>query len=180
MQNSIQQAFAYLKLKDGISDDILKRLISSELVSEEEVEEYKNGETNIILSEIDVENLDIYDSVDLNWVEFDKLSYQEFISALLYGKYFLVVAQSCKWNGSNGYGLYTSMEDALYRGYDVEQIIKEENDKYVELIESSHDVPTGHTSYIISLTTEEYDKVQNWLENMDFEKIDEFISEIVN
>lgn len=122
----------------------------------------------------------MHDDIDPNWADFNASAYTDYVSNLLSGRHFLVVAKGCRWDGANGYGLYTEMEDALYRGYDVEQVIKEKSDKYFKLIESSHDVPMGHASYVVSLTNTECDKVQNWLENREFEKIDEFVEKIVN
>lgn len=180
MEYSIQKMFTYLKLKDNVSEEVLNKLIDSGILVDEEIEAYRNGNSAIILSEFDINNLDLYNSIDCAWHEFDEQNYQNFVFNILSGEHFLVFAQDCMQNGTSGYGLFTSMADALYRNYDVEQVIQDMNEKYITIIESSHDVSTGHISYIVSLTGKEYNKVRKLLENEDFEKIDKFIDNIID
>lgn len=90
---------------------------------------------------------------------------------------YLTVARAVRWDGSDGYKLDWSKENAFSRSYDVTitPVEASSGGKVLHAIESSHDVPTGANTYVIALTKQELPRIRALLDELDFEAIDEFI-----
>lgn len=90
---------------------------------------------------------------------------------------YLTVARAVRWDGSDGYKLDWSKENAFSRSYDATIMPVEASNggKVLHAIESSHDVPTGANTYVIALTKQELPRIRALLDELDFEAIDEFI-----
>lgn len=90
---------------------------------------------------------------------------------------YLTVARAVRWDGSDGYKLDWSKENAFSRSYDatITPVEASNGGKVLHAIESSHDVPTGSNTYVIALTKQELPRIRALLDELDFEAIDEFI-----
>ena len=90
---------------------------------------------------------------------------------------YLTVARAVRWDGSDGYKLDWSKENAFSRSYDatITPVEASNGGKVLHAIESSHDVPTGANTYVIALTKQELPRIRALLDELDFEAIDEFI-----
>lgn len=90
---------------------------------------------------------------------------------------YLTVARAVRWDGSDGYKLDWSKENAFSRFYDatITPVEASSGGKVLHAIESSHDVPTGANTYVIALTKQELPRIMALLDELDFEAIDEFI-----
>lgn len=90
---------------------------------------------------------------------------------------YLTVARAVRWDGSDGYKLDWSKENAFSRSYDatITPVEVSNGGKVLHAIESSHDVPTGANTYVIALTKQELPRIRALLDELDFEAIDEFI-----
>lgn len=124
----------------------------------------------------EIEEYDIDSSaIDYSSAEFDESILLDTLECHINDfPHYLVFASGCRWNGTSGYKFCTKLLDTVYRDYDVSIWIKKSIDSKVMICkESSHDVPTGSNTYIIGLTSKEYNK----LKDAEFEDIEEFISQ---
>lgn len=127
----------------------------------------------------DFDYLDSYDDIEYEYTDESDIEY--FLSELMDSKKysrFLVVAFNCTWNGASGYSFKDDYIDCFVRNYDSTMYItgSSRSGKYLELRESHHDVPMGHTTIVIGLTDSEYEK----LENKDVEYIINYGKECLN
>lgn len=77
--------------------------------------------------------------------------------------YYLVYLRGCRWNGSSGYRVVNNIKDAFYRGYDCNIYLEKSSNKgkILQCREYHHDVPTGHSSYIVALSKDEHSKLES-------------------
>lgn len=127
----------------------------------------------------DFDYLDSYDDIEYEYTDESDIEY--FLSELMDSKKysrFLVVAFNCTWNGASGYSFKDDYIDCFVRSYDSTMYVtgSSRSGKYLELRESHHDVPMGHTTIVIGLTDSEYEK----LENKDVEYIINYGKECLN
>lgn len=121
---------------------------------------------------------EVYDAIDFNMTDFDE-DYLEDILLNTLGNWphYLVFASGVKWNGVSGYGIFEDIKRTVYRDYDVSLYLEEEiKDRAMKCLESSHDRPTGSTTYIIGISNDEYED----LEEMDFNEIEQFVHSVFN
>lgn len=116
---------------------------------------------------------DIYSAVDGYAGYFDEDGFGSTLESVIKrGESYLVFAVGCRWNGASGYKIADSLEDAFSRDYDATIMLSDvsRGGKTMVCRESSHDVPMGSTTYVISLTTREAAR----LENADFSMVEKF------
>lgn len=119
------------------------------------------------------EYVENYDNVEYDYT--DEWEIDDILSNLMnYKKYnhYLVVLFNSHWTGASGYKIFDDYMKCFYRDYDctMKLVSGSVKGKFLELRESHHDCPTGHTSIIVGLTEKEYEK----LDNMSIDKIIEF------
>ena len=112
------------------------------------------------------------EAIDFDSFEFDEYELESILIDNI-GKfpYYLVFANGCTWNGDSGYTFCNDIIKTVYRPYDISLSIIENIKNGILCMESSHDVPTGSKTYIIGLSEEEYEK----LEDSDFNDIKDFV-----
>ena len=119
-------------------------------------------EGSLILSLEQIKNADIpeeaidwesggFDREELNYILTDKIGRLP---------HYLVIACSCRWNGASGYMFTDEIAKTCERSYDVSLDLVEEGRNAIKCRESSHDVPMGGTTYIIGLTEEEFELLE--------------------
>lgn len=119
-------------------------------------------EGSLILSLEQIKNADIpEEAIDWESGEFDR----EELNYILTDKigrlpHYLVVARGCRWNGASGYMFTDEITKTCERSYDVSLDLVEEGKNAIKCRESSHDVPMGGTTYIIGLTEEEFELLE--------------------
>ena len=87
--------------------------------------------------------------------------------------HYLVFAKNCTWNGCSGFKFCDKVTDTLYRKHEATFIFKRDVKDGIEILESSHDVPTGSMTYIFGLTNKEFKQ----LEDAEFDEIEQFVNE---
>lgn len=92
--------------------------------------------------------------------------------------HYLVFASNCTWDGKSGYKFCDNLLDTISRDYDVSISIDDPRPQntIIKCRESSHDVPTGGTTYILGLANEEYDLLKEY----NFEQIEEYVENRFN
>ena len=128
------------------------------------------------IPETDIEHYNIpSEAIDWDSCEFDEYDLEDIMEGYI-GKYphYLVFASGCKWNGASGYKLCDNILQTVYRNYEISLSFVEKGKRKTEFIESSHDVPTGSTTYIVGLTEKEYNK----LVDAEFEEVERFLEQI--
>ena len=139
------------------------------------IDEFGLTEENGMMINLTGEEIAKY-GVNASAIDYDSAEYlEEMLEDILYSKlgkypYYLVFASGCKWNGASGYKFCTNIIDTVTRDYDISISIIEEGKHAIKCRESSHDVPTGSTTYICGVTEDEYEK----LENASFDEIESF------
>ena len=119
-------------------------------------------EGSLILSLEQIKNADIpeeaidwesggFDREELNYILTDKIGRLP---------HYLVIACSCRWNGASGYMFTDEITKTCERSYDISLDLVEEGKNAIKCRESSHDVPMGGTTYIIGLTEEEFELLE--------------------
>ena len=119
-------------------------------------------EGSLILSLEQIKNADIpeeaidwesggFDREELNYILTDKIGRLP---------HYLVIACGCRWNGASGYMFTDEIAKTCERSYDVSLDLVEEGRNAIKCRESSHDVPMGGTTYIIGLTEEEFELLE--------------------
>lgn len=129
--------------------------------------------SKLTMSENDISEFHIpCEAIDYDSFEFDE-DELEFLLTELLGKhpYYIVLASGCRWNGSSGYKICENILEVCYRNYDITLILQEKHKDAIKCIESSHDVPTGSPTYIVGISQEEYEKIEDY----DFNDIEKFV-----
>jgi len=120
-------------------------------------------EGSLILSLEEIKNADIpeeaidwesggFDREELNYILTDKIGRLP---------HYLVIACGCRWNGASGYMFTDEITKTCERSYDISLDLLEEGRNAIKCRESSHDVPMGGTTYIIGLTEEEFELLED-------------------
>ncbi len=120
---------------------------------------------------------ELIDNSNYQYYDNDETMFEEYVIRLIkHSKHYLVFLENSTWRGQSGYRIVDDIQEAFYRGYDCCQYVSggSVGGKVLQLRESHHDCPTGHTSYIVALTDTEFEK----LDNTDFEGIEKFIENI--
>ena len=135
-----------------------------------------NEDTTLNLYGDDIITYGIFDAADWSTGEFNEEMFEELIDTFIEDyPYYLVFAQGVRWNGASGYKVCDSKIKCFERGYDVGFYMDNYNGRYMSLLESSHDVPAGGTTYVIGITSEEAEKI----EEMEFKEVEEFVKKKV-
>lgn len=123
-------------------------------------------EGSLILSLEEIKNAVIpEEAIDWESGEFD----QEELNYILTDKigrlpHYLVIALGCRWNSASGYMFTDEITKTCDRSYDVSLDLVEEGKNAIKCRESmvviSHYVPMGGTTYIIGLTEEEFELLE--------------------
>ena len=118
----------------------------------------------------------LWDLVDWSSAEFDEYECADLLESWVgQHPHYLTFASGCTWNGASGYGFSSKILDTVRRPYEITLIYKDHIDGRALICrESSHDVPMGSTTYIIGLTDEEYET----LEDSNFEAVEAFVKGI--
>ena len=130
--------------------------------------------SEVRLSEETIDKYNIpSETVDYDSCDFDEDELEYTLEDLI-GNHpnYLVFASGCRWNGASGYTFCDNITDTVKRNYEISLRLVEQFKNGIECIESSHDVPTGSHTYIIGITDEERDS----LEDADFSEIEEFVN----
>lgn len=111
------------------------------------------------------------DAIDWESYELDEdLLYGILVELLGNHPYYLVFASGCKWNGASGYKFYDDILKTCERSYEISLTLEEEGKDAIKCMESSHDVPTGSPTYIIGLSYDDYER----LNEAEFDEIRDF------
>lgn len=99
-----------------------------------------------------------YTETYFNDEEFDYIM-KDIIKLSSYG--YLVINSCCDWLHRTGYQTADTIKEAFERSYDVTQeiIAATVGGKMLKIRESSHDVPTGASTYVIALNKKERELV---------------------
>ena len=119
-------------------------------------------EGSLILSLEEIKNADILEEV-IDWEsgEFDECMLESLLDEIV-GRYphYLVIALGGKWNRASGYMFTNEITKTCERSYAISLDLVEEGRNAIKCRESSHDVPMGGTTYIIGLTEEEFELLE--------------------
>ena len=119
-------------------------------------------EGSLILSLEEIKNADILEEV-IDWEsgEFDECMLESLLDEIV-GRYphYLVIALGGKWNRASGYMFTNEITKTCERSYAISLDLVEEGKNAIKCRESSHDVPMGGTTYIIGLTEEEFELLE--------------------
>lgn len=121
---------------------------------------------------------EVYDAIDFNMTEFDEDSLEDILlNSLGNWPHYLVFASGVRWNGNSGFAVFEDIKRTVYRDYDVTLELEEEiKDRGIKCRESSHDVPMGSTTYIIGISEDESEDI----DEMDFDEVEHFVHSIFN
>lgn len=151
--------------------DLLK--VNSETYEEISMEFNLDADhTTLNMSLVDIERYKIPENaIDYDSFDFDECMLESLLEEII-GKYphYLVIALGCKWNGASGYTFCDDITKTVARDYDISLSIEREGNGAIECLESSHDVPTGSTTYIVGLDEDEYNDL-----NVDDIEIEELV-----
>ncbi len=113
-----------------------------------------------------------YEDCEFNGDEFDYFASQ----VIRPSDHYLVYAKGARWTGADGYKFADSFRDAVSRSYDCTQYITgvSKRGKALRISESHHDVPQGHTTYIVALTDQEYRRFSSLSEQAVFDILRKF------
>lgn len=132
----------------------------------------------ITLDGVTIDDLNINsEAIRYESADFDKISLEDILESYI-GKhpYYLVFASGCRWNGASGYKITSNIIDTVLRDYEISlYYISHIEDRALICKESSHDVPMGSETFIIGISEDEYEK----LEDFEFDEIEEFVNNIV-
>ena len=135
-------------------------------------------EDDIYLDATVIDKLDIpASSVDFTDELYDENDVENYLLSLLQeANHYLVFASGCRWNGASGYTIVDDIKDTIHRNYPISIYPKaiSEDKKKLTCLEFSHDVPTGHSTFIIALSDEE----KAFLEDANFEEVKRFVENI--
>lgn len=133
----------------------------------------EDNTSTLIMSEESINEFNVpSEAIDYSTGEFDEEELRDLLVDMI-GNHsdYLVLASGCRWNGSSGYMFCDDIVDTVKRNYSISLRLVEEFKNGIECMESSHDVPTGSSTYIIGITSEERDH----LEDVDFDEIEQFV-----
>ena len=118
--------------------------------------------TTLNMSLVDIERYKIPEkAINYDSFDFDECMLESLLEEII-GKYphYLVIALGCKWNGASGYKFCDDILKTCERSYEISLTFEEEGKDAVKCRESSHDVPMGGTTYIVGLTEEEFELLE--------------------
>lgn len=123
-----------------------------------------DGEEYVLLGRNDIEGYDdsVYNAVDWSDLDVDEdFRTEVFKDIIRPAEKYLVFSPNSTWDGMTRSGIVNSFEDALYRNTDTTLEISSvsRGGKTLELVEKSHDIPTGALTYIIALTKAEAERL---------------------
>lgn len=119
-------------------------------------------QTVLSMSLVDINNYKIpEEAIDYDSGDFDECMLESLLDEIV-GKYphYVVIALCCKWNGASGYKFCNNVIDTVARNYDISLSVEKEGNGAIKRLESSHDVPAGSTTYIVGLTEEEFELLE--------------------
>ena len=122
----------------------------------------EQGEINVRLSKSLIDKFEIpTDAIDWDSYEVDTDMLEGELEYFV-GNHpqYLVIANNCRWNSETGYMFTDNLVKTVSRDYDITLTITEDGQDAIKCRESSHDAPTGHTTYIVGLSNEEYEKLE--------------------
>ena len=135
-------------------------------VSKSEIEDAVEGGYQLGINLADAEDMDLYDYIDWDWVDFDERLFVDILcfqqGYLQPDAYIYLVLGSCMgWQHLDGYKFADSVPDAMLQDYDCSIYLEISNfdGKVLTYTETSHDAPMGASMIIIALTEEEYDAI---------------------
>lgn len=125
-------------------------------------------------------DIDYYCIDNTNW-EYDatgrdEYMFEDYIDNLISDyDYYLVCAYNCTWDKRTGYKIVDEKRKIFDRNYDVSQYVigSDVNGKILLLSELHHDCLTGHETFVVGLTEEDYHK----LEDVNWETVIEFANQ---
>lgn len=176
MKQDIMQMFNYyIVVFDEDSDEaIVKKVYEDGGIIDEQFNQWKQGE-DIVISGVSSANIEKYNLEDYvkDYDEYDEVLLGEYLIDKI-GKYphYLVFASGCRWNGASGYTICDNILKTVSRDYDISLYEDKPLKNGYAFTESSHDVPMGSTTYIIGLTEQEYER----LEDAEFNEVEEFVN----
>lgn len=126
----------------------------------------------ISLSDINKLNIP-EEAINYDSVEFDEYELESLLIDYI-GKHpaYLVFASGCKWNGVSGYKICDDIKNTVIRNYDISLILINQFKNGIECMEYSHDVPTGSPTYILGISNEDREKI----EDMEFNDIENYVN----
>lgn len=171
--NIIEQFTFYRIYLDKVEDKDIRAYLEDSLAFSEDIITTSGNEISYICKTYNNYNW-IDTAVDFSSAETDLNELEDWLTSHI-GKYnhYLVFAKSCTWRGASGFKFCDNVNDTLLRNYDATFIFKKDIKNGIEILESSHDVPTGSPTYIFGLTNKEFDR----LENAEFDTIEAFVNE---
>ena len=128
------------------------------------------------MTDTEIEEYDIpIECVDWDATFFEKEEFDWVVDELIQtdANHYLVFAKNCRWNGASGYKVVSELRDAFCRDYDVNIYAagQSEDKKCLKCTEYSHDVPTGAPTFIVALSEDEHE----FIEDASFSEVTEFV-----
>jgi len=126
------------------------------------------------MSLVDINNYKIpEEAIDYDSGDFDECMLESLLDEIV-GKYphYLVIALGCKWNGASGHKFCNNVIETVARDYDISLSVEKEGNGAIKCLESSHDVPTGSTTYIVGLEEDEYEDLD--VDDIELEELVDF------
>lgn len=120
-------------------------------------------EMTVRLAMSTINSMDIpTDAVDWDSCEFDEDELEILLTESVGNHpHYLVIACGCRWNGASGYMFTDEIVKTCARNYDISLTLEEEGKNAIMCRESSHDVPMGGKTYIVGLSEEEYEDLED-------------------
>ena len=128
----------------------------------------------LYMSLVDIDNYKIpEEAIDWESGEFDECMLESLLDEIV-GKYphYLVIALGCKWKGASGYKFCNDIIETVDRYYDISLSVEKEGNGAIKCLESSHDVPTRSTTYIVGLEENEYEDLD--VDDIELEELVDF------
>ena len=171
--NIIEQFTFYRIYLDKVEDKDIHAYLEDSLAFGENIITTSGNEISYICEKYNNYHW-IDTAVDFSSAETDLAELEDWLTSHLGNRsHYLVFAKSCTWRGASGFKFCDNVNDTLFRNYDATFIFKKDIKNGIEILESSHDVPTGSPTYIFGLTNKEFDK----LEDAEFDTIETFVNE---
>lgn len=127
--------------------------------------DYEDLNDSVLLDKISIDSgyyVKNFDNIEYNYTDEDEI--EDTIKQLMnYKQYnhYLVVLFNSTWTNASGYKIFDKYDECFYRDYDNSMYVfgSSKGGKYLELYEYHHDKPMGHSSIIVGLTEQEYNKI---------------------
>lgn len=139
----------------NVSNEIIAELVKAGVIEHED--------TYVCMTKSLIDKFDISsDAIDFDSYDVDQDMLESELEHFL-GNYphYIVIATHCKWNGASGWMFTDSLIKTVSRNYDISLIIEENGHDAIKCKESSHDVPMGSTTYIVGLSNDDFDKLED-------------------